>query len=1412
MFAGIKQLIILGKPIVSVTSPSGESWVPSGVVAPTSVTFTQTLFGAETSTPYGAKIGSIASDGDALMEYEILGSGSSGFRIDGADLLYQGPALSGTFSIAISAKNTSGLATGDLDFTVASSSIAVPGIAPAFTWAAIVDNPDAVSVQFAALPADGGSAITGAEISVDGGANWGSLSGHAINTVYIAIVPAGATTNATLRFVNAIGGGLPNSPAIAVTPWVASPADAPTVAFVAGNMGGVLTISPPADDGGAAVTAYRVEVDVDGGGYSDATTIAALDPSDTVYSPTGLTNDAVHSYRAYAVTTAGEGAVSNVSGDTPTSGLTLYTTTVDELARNMEVFDSGWGKRSLAHLRVKVFGAAALDGSTTYFDAGSLPAGTALDGDQIVVSTAVNWDNYALTPGSTARVRFDPGSENATITNLTLDYTDIVTAVGLFPLVVKSGVTITGLTLRGPNDVRLGLKAAYLSDDSAVCRNWLIEGWPSDCISTQNVTGIDFDGIRMRPGQQLKGALSPAWNSLTDFVVGDFCKSGAYLYESRTIHTNSAPVDETTTTDWLYIGFEPHTDFVQFQSIALGNSKTVRLKNVHLDIPEDLTGVTKMNVPFYLNPNQSVQPFGAITFENFLIDLGGHNQRVFSLPVAGYVAAGAEGIKFINIQVVNNDPSPVGWFYPLAGGKLSGIPVEWDLLNSRTSNRVKTDGFRFDAHSEFSHFVGAQAQVPVSGTTNAPDGEKVRVRGVSLDDAGATTTADVDFVAASGAWSGVLPSGLNTSWRAIEASVVGSSATAVRGTNRYAAGHVWAWWEQSNWHRLFFYNSGLAGLLGTVSHPYDVHFVQAGSSGAGATIEYIHDGLVNMSPAMVDMANALSAQRPGEKFAIGAHVLSGTTPGDAMTTAAEDVAYNTAGNRDWDDEARLNAALVPDAYLTGRHVGTVFDMGWISVFGGTTAAVNETLPIFTGRDRNGAVVTPASYAYSPTTGGLPRTLPLEYGGFYDMGFARFAWGGPHGRAHGSLPLLSALVDLDDYTTPSEDDDYDALVDKLVDVMGSEYLPMTLPYFGQTAGAERDPNDRAHMSDLSADGRQRLGRIGMAMNLTTLEMTDWAWPELNGRLDEAAGAYVDFWVAGRDLTTERIRQSDAAIAETAPHRTEVMGWTIDGKPAELAKIVAAAGPSGEDVCRVWPNVGTILYSTTIRYGTGSLPGYLADEDYADKVWKNWLVCDVGQADMPALPVRFRSTDALPTTLSAPQNFTIAGETTWTSPTTVMSGETSIRLEVIGKIAAGAGAKQGFGHGHASNYELIRTSAGFPQIRHASSELLTSTTQLPDDVQFEIVGVLDLANTTAQIWINGVLDIEDTNATVSGGTFGNRTFVFAANGGGVNKLEGTIESMKVWFNDPTGAGAAYETIEGNAAAVNAHIWKSGAEDAT
>ena len=95
-----------------------------------------------------------------------------------------------------------------------------------------------------------------------------------------------------------------------------------------------LSWSAPSDDGGAAITGYRIEVSEDGASWNDL--VGDTRSTATGYSHTGLTPGVTRHYRVSAINSAGVGPPSNIAnaatGVAPTSDLVVDAPTVSESA------------------------------------------------------------------------------------------------------------------------------------------------------------------------------------------------------------------------------------------------------------------------------------------------------------------------------------------------------------------------------------------------------------------------------------------------------------------------------------------------------------------------------------------------------------------------------------------------------------------------------------------------------------------------------------------------------------------------------------------------------------------------------------------------------------------------------------------------------------------------------------------------------------------------------------------------------------------------------------------------------------------------------------------------------------------------------------------------------------------------
>ena len=116
--------------------------------------------------------------------------------------------------------------------------------------------------------------------------------------------------------VNAAGAGTASSNVVA-TPFIA--AAAPTGLAATASAGQVaLSWTAPSNNGGTAITSYKLDISSDGGA-TWADLVADTGSTTTTYTATSLTNGQAYSFRVSGINAAGIGAASSVVSATPFS-------------------------------------------------------------------------------------------------------------------------------------------------------------------------------------------------------------------------------------------------------------------------------------------------------------------------------------------------------------------------------------------------------------------------------------------------------------------------------------------------------------------------------------------------------------------------------------------------------------------------------------------------------------------------------------------------------------------------------------------------------------------------------------------------------------------------------------------------------------------------------------------------------------------------------------------------------------------------------------------------------------------------------------------------------------------------------------------------------------------------------------
>ena len=201
------------------------------------------------------------------------------------------------------------------DCDTGSSTPVAPG-APT-SLSATANGQTQIDLTWTAPSDNGGEAITGyrIEVSTDG-SSWSDLvadTGSTATSYSHTGLTAGSTQRYRVSAINSAGTGTASNVANATTdsPPAATAPGAPTGLSAAADGQTEIDLSwtAPSDDGGAAITGYRIEVSTDGSSWSDL--VADTGSSTTSYAHTGLTAGTTRHYRVSAINSAGTGPTSS---------------------------------------------------------------------------------------------------------------------------------------------------------------------------------------------------------------------------------------------------------------------------------------------------------------------------------------------------------------------------------------------------------------------------------------------------------------------------------------------------------------------------------------------------------------------------------------------------------------------------------------------------------------------------------------------------------------------------------------------------------------------------------------------------------------------------------------------------------------------------------------------------------------------------------------------------------------------------------------------------------------------------------------------------------------------------------------------------------------------------------------------
>lgn len=722
------------------------------------------------------------------------------------------------------------------------------------------------------------------------------------------------------------------------------------------------------------------------------------------------------------------------------------------------------------------------------------------------------------------------------------------------------------------------------------------------------------------------------------------------------------------------------------------------------------------------------------------------------------------------------------------------------------SAQIGLAGFTRDRVIFDSRFAFGQnsSAVALSGTGTA--GEVVQARAYSVDDAGTTSTAWVDIatIGAGGTWAGTITAPRSPSWYRPEVRIKSQPAVTAQGSNRFGVGHVIALWgqsEQANILNSFYSTSSPVNIS-------DPEAVQVISGVAATSCTPTAQMVTNANPITASaaaLAATCIATRPGDKFAFLFQCVPGTDPralvNDADTT------------RTWAADKALHDFATAD----GQKVG-LCAMDWFASPQGLGSAYAEALfPLFTKKTLAGAAVTiPGTVTY---TGGTYQA-DHWFGELYDYSFTKWIAYGPH-----KFDILADMQDATHVAAGTADartQNIQACRTSWRTVPQNAYATMFLVAGGEPLTYSNGKDDGAgSWTDLAHpsagdDGTVRFARLCAISVLKAAGLSTVTPPAFDNCTWAADGSYVEVWSSAGAITTTRIARGEAALPATYNHWTPVVGFQINGLPAQNVAIVSGR-------VRITKNGGgNFVASDVLTFGEGGATGMIKfPQDYQNALWKNWLIVNVGAPGLEGLPVQAMPSSAvLANTLPANPNFTtVSGQSTrfkdtvnW--PTTL--GKMTFAID--GSITS-TGASVYLVEMDNVHISLVVGNTGslLLSLKDSANTTLMSSVNIGGvtlGVRSEVIVAIDLSANTVWTTLNGVTTtraIAANSGIIESTT--SRKFNFLSRATGTNFVIGTFYKLEVWTDAVSGGGRPPSDtnlrtrIVGPAAVANAHAWKLG-----
>ncbi|MGB3313152.1 MAG: LamG-like jellyroll fold domain-containing protein [Albidovulum sp.] len=697
----------------------------------------------------------------------------------------------------------------------------------------------------------------------------------------------------------------------------------------------------------------------------------------------------------------------------------------------------------------------------------------------------------------------------------------------------------------------------------------------------------------------------------------------------------------------------------------------------------------------------------------------------------------------------------------------------------------------------------AAADVPLAGGGTA--GQVVQARAISLDDGGAATTAWIDIatIDGSGQWTGSISAPRAATWFRPEVRLKSQPGVSAQGMDRFGVGHVIAIWGQSEPDRI------LSAFHDNTPPPAipDAEAVQIFDGADTSPVRHLLSDAAPLTAAAAAMAATLIATRPGEKFALVFHTVSGSDPRMLVD--------DSNPGRSWAADKALHDFATAD----GQHVGLAA-VSWFAASGGLGASYGEALfPLFSGKTIAG---TPVSFPATITFGaGGSYHADHWFGELYDYARTRWIPYGPH-RFDIDADMLNATHYLGggmQFNLANKEAARGSWRTMLTIPDATMFLPLGLEPLNYVNGRDDGAGgwtDISHPSGETSDGLQAWARLTALTVLQSAGLTGWQVPEFDNCLWESAGAWVEVWSSAGPVTTTRLARGEPALGAAHAHWTDVMGFQINGQPAENMQIVSGR-------VRIFPNSGTFTHTDMVQFGEGGASGMISyPDDHIAGTWKNLPIVDIGAAGLDGVSVRpLADTAILANTLpvGAPSFHSSGTGPYFLDPQNVPANTTAITHAARIRFPDLPGSTAMLFSQSATGFDVELMNTGSLRVTVEDGTGLrtitsaTVATPLAADVWYDIVCSADQTAKVFRVVINGALIATVPFSVPGNGVFqSNRALSYLARNSGTLQLAAEVEYLRTWLS-ATGNGAApigapYKSITGPASSANNDPWKLGA----